>query len=129
MGFSFQAMWNYKCPRCRHGDIFTKPFQLSKPLDMPTSCSFCGQKTEPEPGFYFGAMFASYILSSWFLLLPTLFLVFYMKWSVFPAISFALFLAGITYMRFIRGSRSLWFHMMVKHNPEAEREVKMKLQS
>lgn len=117
MGFSFRAMWNYKCPRCREGDLFVKPMDIGKPLDMPKNCAVCGQKTEPEPGFYFGAMFASYIISSWFLLLPTLLLVFYFKWSVTAALAFTIFLAALCYLRLLRGSRSLWIHLMVKYDP------------
>ncbi len=127
MGFSIKAMWTNKCPRCRQGNIFTEPFNISKPLDMPKQCADCGQFTEPEPGFYFGAMFLSYILSSWFLLLPTLLLVFYFKWSVGGAIAFTIFLAALTYFKFLRGCRSLWLHMMVKHNPQIEKDVKQRV--
>ena len=117
MDFSFKAMWNYKCPRCREGDLFIKPMNISKPLDMPKRCDVCNQRTEPEPGFYFGAMFASYIISSWLLLLPTLLLVFYFGWSIAPAMAFALFLGALSYIRLLRGSRSLWIHLMVKYDP------------
>ena len=127
MGFSIKAAWNYKCPRCRQGDIYSKPFDLGKPLQMPKRCQFCDQKMEPEPGFYFGAMFISYILSAWFLLLPTLLLVFYFDWSVTAALFFTLFLGAITYLKFLRGSRSLWLHFMVKHDPEVESRVKSQL--
>ena len=27
---------------------------------MPEKCAFCGQRTETEPGFYYGAMYCSY---------------------------------------------------------------------
>ncbi|MBF9239741.1 DUF983 domain-containing protein [Hymenobacter sp. BT683] len=30
---------------------------------MPAVCPVCGQPTEPEPGFYYGAMFVSYAFS------------------------------------------------------------------
>lgn len=124
MGMSYKAMWNNKCPKCRQGKIFVEPFQLSDPLAMPKRCEYCEQLMEPEPGFYYGAMFISYILSSWFLLLPTLLLVFYFKWSAMGAISFSIFLAAVTYMKFLRGSRSFWLHLMVKHDPKVEQEVR-----
>ncbi len=116
MGFSFRAMWQNKCPRCREGDIFIKPLNLSKPLDMPHSCSNCGQLTEPEPGFYYGAMFLSYIIGSWLVLLPTLFLVFYLGMNVEKAMLVAIIWGLIMYLKLMRGSRSLWLHMMVKYN-------------
>jgi len=124
MSFSFKAMWQYKCPRCRVGNIFVKPMKISDPLNMPNACSHCGQKTTPEPGFYYGAMFISYIIMSWFILLPTLGLVFYFDWSVEGAMVFAVALMAVCYLRFARGSRSLYFHMMVKYDPEANDEIK-----
>ena len=114
-----KAMWQYKCPKCRQSKIFTEPFQFSKPLEMPRACAHCGQRFEPEPGFYYGAMFLSYILSGWLLLLPTLLLVFYFKWSTMAAISLAIFLAALVYFRLLRGSRSLWLHINVKYDPKA----------
>lgn len=113
MGFSFKKMWQYKCPSCGEGDMFKKPLKLSNPIDMYETCTHCGQKFEPEPGFYYGAMFLSYILSGWFFLLPTLFLIFVFKWSVEAAMVFAILLAIVTYVRFARGSRALWLHLMV----------------
>ena len=57
-----------KCPRCQEGDLFIKPFEFTKPLNMPERCPVCHQKFEPEPGFYYGAMFLSYIFSAFFFL-------------------------------------------------------------
>lgn len=74
-------------------------------------------------------MFISYIASSFFLLAPTLILVFYFKWSVEGAMGVTIFLAIITYMKFLRGSRSAWLHLMVKHKPKIEQEVIMKIKN
>jgi len=117
MGFSVKAMWNYDCPRCRKAKIFTEPFSFNDPLAMPKRCGVCGQRTEPEPGFYYGAMFLSYIISSFGLLAPTLLLVFYFKWSVYGALAFTIFLASLMYIRLLRLSRSIWLHINVKYNP------------
>ena len=38
MKFSFKAMWNNKCPNCQQGDMYKKPFQMSKLLDMHERC-------------------------------------------------------------------------------------------
>ena len=112
MNFSFKAMWNNKCPRCRIGDIFVKPFSFSKPLDMPHSCEACGQLMEPEPGYYYGAMFVSYIVPSLIFLPFTLLLVFYYKWTEFQAFAFVFTILGISYFKILRGSRSMWIHMI-----------------
>ena len=117
---NFKAMWQYKCPRCRSSGIFCEPFEISRPLDMPHHCQKCGQRFDPEPGFYFGAMFLSYIISGWLLLLPTLLLVFYFKWSVGSAIGLVILIAAMLYLRILRGSRSLWLHLNVKYDPNYE---------
>lgn len=106
-----------RCPRCRKGHMFQKPFELSKPLAMPERCEVCGQRMEPEPGFYFGAMFLSYIISGWALLLISLSLVFYFKWSVGVAMGVVLLVAALSYVKLLRFSRSLWMHLMVKYEP------------
>lgn len=126
MSFSFKAMWKNKCPRCRKGKIFVEPFRWNKPLDMPLRCEVCGQKTEPEPGFYFGAMFINYIASAFFLIGPTLLLVLYYKWPVERAMLVVIGLGALTYLKFLRGSRSLWLHLMVKYDPNTEVKVNSK---
>lgn len=60
------ALLNNKCPRCRKGNVFTypivkAPFKFKK---MNSSCPHCGLWYEPEPGFFFGAMYVSYALTT-----------------------------------------------------------------
>lgn len=128
MGFSLKAAWNYKCPRCRQGDIFVKPLNLKDPLDMPESCKYCGQKTEPEIGFYYGAMMVSYGISVWIFLAIVLFLVFYFDWAVSNAMLVVIALCVVTYLRLIRFSRSLWLHLMEKHKPDIQAKVEKEIE-
>jgi len=123
MGFSIKACWNYKCPRCRQGDIFEKPLQLNNPLAMPKRCTYCNQLTEPEIGFYYGAMMVSYGISAWLFLGIVLILVFYFDWSVNQAMVVVIILAIVTYLKLLRFSRSMWLHLMVKHSPEEEKKA------
>jgi uncharacterized protein (DUF983 family) len=52
-----------KCPQCRSGKLFkTGPFNLSHFREMHTHCPECGVKFEPEPGFFWGAMYFSYAI-------------------------------------------------------------------
>ena len=123
MKFSFKSVWKNECPRCRQAKIYKEPLQLSKPFNMYEKCPVCGLNMEPEPGFYFGAMFLSYILSAWFFLLPTLFFVFYLGWSAEAAMGATIAIAAITYLKFLRGSRSLWLHINVPYNAEIANKV------
>ncbi|UYZ58973.1 DUF983 domain-containing protein [Hymenobacter latericus] len=55
------ALLRLRCPRCHEGPLFSRSaFNLSKFADMPEACPVCGQAYEPEPGFYWGAMYFSY---------------------------------------------------------------------
>lgn len=50
-----------KCPRCHRGDLFiTSAYNLKGFTRMHANCTVCKQTFEPEPGFYFGAMFVAY---------------------------------------------------------------------
>ena len=113
-----KSVWNYYCPRCREGKIFTEPLVFSDPLNMPEACKVCGQKTNPEPGFYYGSMFLSYILSGFLLLGSALLLVFYFDWTANQAMAFVLFLAVLIYLKLLRVSRSLWIHAVIKYKPD-----------
>ena len=57
----FRAIKDEKCPRCHQGDLFTtSALSLKKFYQMHRQCPVCVQTFEPEPGFYYGAMFISY---------------------------------------------------------------------
>lgn len=59
-----EALYSGKCPRCHKGDIFKhKLMDISGFWKMNSHCPHCEVTFEPEPGFYFGAMFVSYALS------------------------------------------------------------------
>lgn len=53
------ALLKLRCPRCHTGRLFANPaFSLSF-MEMPDACPVCRQTYEPEPGFYYGAMYIS----------------------------------------------------------------------
>lgn len=55
------ALLALRCPRCHQGKLFTYPAtSITKFMDMPAECPVCGQTYEPEPGFYYGAMYISF---------------------------------------------------------------------
>ena len=113
-----RSIFKYKCPRCREGDLFIKPFRIARPLDMHERCQKCNQKTEPEPGFYFGAMFLSYILTSFPLLAIGLITVFLFGWEVNDVMIFLLIIGIAVFFKVLRFSRSLWVHLMIKYEPQ-----------
>ncbi|GAA3998751.1 hypothetical protein GCM10022408_07060 [Hymenobacter fastidiosus] len=54
------AFLDLRCPRCHEGKLFTTPALSPRFAQMPAHCPVCNQAYEPEPGFYWGAMFVSY---------------------------------------------------------------------
>ena len=62
----FYSILNAKCPRCHDGPLFP-PNTLYNPkrfADMYESCPCCGLAYEKEPGFYYGAMYMSYAVTT-----------------------------------------------------------------
>lgn len=58
------ALLQLRCPRCHEGKLFARPaWHLTRAYEMPARCPVCAQTYEPEPGFYYGAMFISFAFS------------------------------------------------------------------
>ncbi|PHN04677.1 DUF983 domain-containing protein [Flavilitoribacter nigricans] len=107
-----------KCARCHTGDLFpTGSFSFNKPFDMYEKCPHCGLDYEPEPGFYFGAMFISYIISGWFCILFILFFHWVLDWSLNASFAVLLAILAIIFVWFFRFSRSVWLHIVTKYDP------------
>lgn len=53
-----------KCPQCRKGNVFMHTgTNLKNFREMNECCSHCNVKYESEPGFFWGAMYFSYVYS------------------------------------------------------------------
>jgi len=60
----FEAILGAKCPRCREGSLFSVPLMSYKKLSQINStCKVCQANLNPEPDFYYGAMYISYAFS------------------------------------------------------------------
>ena len=110
------SCWSYKCPRCRQSNLFKIPLDVKKPLDMNKGCDHCDLNFEPEPGFYYGAMFISYIITAFLFLAIALILVFYFKWSVNAAMAIVILVGILIFLKILRVSRSVYIHLMVKYD-------------
>ena len=117
---------NCKCPKCRKGRMFPKgtfanPLKFSK---MNERCSECGQSFEPEPGYYFGAMFVSYALNTaLFIAAWVLLTVIYPDYSL----STLLILLGLTVILSLplifRLSRSIWIAIFIPYQKPAAQKL------
>ena len=57
---SFRSILGQKCPQCRSENVFAHPTYSTKFLTMHRHCPNCKMDLEPEPGFYWGAMYITY---------------------------------------------------------------------
>lgn len=61
---AFGAILGAKCPQCREGSLFSVPLISFKKLSQINStCKVCHANLNPEPDFYYGAMYISYAFS------------------------------------------------------------------
>lgn len=57
----FQAIMEAKCPKCRRGKIFSGSLYGLSLQKTNEHCSHCGMRFEIEPGYFYGAMYVSYV--------------------------------------------------------------------
>ena len=120
----FSSIWNYKCPRCRKGDLYVAPFEFKDPLKMNDRCSHCDQNFSPEPGYYFGAMFISYGWTVWTILAIVGFCMLVLDWTVEGAFALVIFVCTICYFFIARISRVMYIHIDVRYDKKlAEKEA------
>ncbi len=114
------AIFGLKCATCRRGKMFKTPtFSFSKPFEMNSRCPKCNANLEPEPGFYYGAMFISYAITVWPMLGFMALFRWGLGWSLFGAFGVTLLITAILFVYIFRVSRSMYLNMMVKYKPEA----------
>lgn len=95
----------------------TGAFSFSRPFDMDPNCRVCGQDLAPEPGFYYGAMFLSYILSGFFSVGLVALLHWVLDWGLMLSFGTLIAVLALLFVWFFRISRSLWIHINVGHRP------------
>lgn len=122
-GTKAYSMFNLKCPKCHEGDLFyTGSFSLNKPFDMHDECQHCGQDFMPEPGFYYGAMFISYIFTGWFCILFVLFVHWVLDWSTAASFAALIAIMVIFFVYIFRLARSIWLNINYKYDPSRAKQ-------
>lgn len=122
-GSKSYSVFGLKCPRCHEGKLFeTGTFEFSKPFEMPKHCSVCKQDFEPEPGFYYGAMFISYIFMGWFCIGFLAILHWVLKWSILSSFLLLIVISLLLLVWIFRTSRSVWININVGYDPNAIRK-------
>jgi uncharacterized protein (DUF983 family) len=107
----------FKCPRCRDGNMFPSGTLYSTRFaDMHPVCPCCGQSFEPEPGYYYGAMYVSFAIN------VAIFLTTLVILSQFVEEVTMVMLVGIIVVTVIglmpiifRLSRVLWINIFIRY--------------
>jgi uncharacterized protein (DUF983 family) len=119
-GTKKHSIVHLKCPRCQEGETFeTGSWSFVKPFDMLERCPKCDLNYFPEPGYYYGAMFISYIWTAWFCLL----FIAIFHWALNFSQTVAFGLLGVfillNFVYIFRVSRLMWININTKYDPEA----------
>ncbi|MEN9599613.1 MAG: hypothetical protein RL596_1932, partial [Bacteroidota bacterium] len=129
-----QSTFQARCPRCREGKIYKRPFTYTftkKNMDMHTECPVCKQPTEIEVGFYYGTGYVSYAIT------VAISVATFVAWKVLIGLSFAIDDNRIFYWLgtnivvlilmqpiIMRYARVLWLSWFVSYDPHwREHEV------
>lgn len=103
------------CPRCCSGAVWRAPFRMRR------ECPVCGLVYEREPGYFTGAMYASYFLGL-FLTLPVWLTMLIGGSSLGPILVVALGLLFLLTPISFHYSRVFWMHIDCYFNPDAFRD-------
>lgn len=113
---------NLQCPRCHEGDMYpTATFSFKQPFEMHDRCPHCNQNFMPEPGFYYGAMFISYIWTGFFCLFLVGGLILGFGFSVNAAMLVLIAVMGFLFVWIFRVSRVMYINMIIHYEKDAQR--------
>ena len=117
-GSKLYSVYNNKCPRCHEGEVFIgSPF--AGVYNMHKNCPVCHQRYEIEPGFFWGAMYVGYGLSSAYMLtgFALCMLVFGLTmmqsffWTIIPGLVIMLYIARL--------ARLIWMNIYIGYDAQA----------
>ena len=100
------SIFYLKCPRCHEGETFeTGSWSFVKPIDMLQRCPKCDLNYFPEPGYYYGSMFISYVWTGWFCLLFIGLFHWYLGWGQLASFSLLIAFLAVNFVYIFRISR------------------------
>lgn len=119
-GHKAYSIFNVKCPRCHEADMFlTGSYSFDRPFEMKESCDKCHEDFFPEPGYYYGAMFLSYIFTAFFSMTLVLFLHWVLDWSTGASFAVLIAILLIFFVSIFRVARALYINIHVSYDPDA----------
>ena len=114
-----------KCPRCHEGDLWKMSFWqsalglLKGQYNMHERCLLCNLKYEQEPGFWWGAMYISYALSSGALLITAFVSRYVINMTLNETLLMVLLVALIGFLYNARVSRAIYINFFVDYEKKS----------
>jgi uncharacterized protein (DUF983 family) len=106
-GQKVYSVANLKCPKCHEGDMFpTSTFSFKQPFDMHERCPVCNEDYFPEPGFYYGAMFISFVG----------FMIFVLGMTINASFLALVLFMALIFVWIFRVSRAIWINVLVHYD-------------
>lgn len=131
-GSKLYSIVNNKCPKCQEGDFFkgNSSYDLSNFMNMNKECSVCHQSFDPEPGYYFGAMYVSYAINvavfvSVWVACVVLFEDLNVWYQILASVVLGLALTPVTF----RWARLGWINFFVKYDSTAKDSASAKIKA
>jgi uncharacterized protein (DUF983 family) len=124
-GSRLYSIFNQQCPRCHEGDVFVNKNPFKKMSAIHSNCSHCGLRYEKEPGFFFGAMYVSYMFNialfvtcvvAYFVLLDQ----YISGWFL---MAFYVVMTVILTPIYYRLSRMIWLNFFQSYEPEKQGSI------
>ena len=117
-----------KCPQCHQTNVFetNNPFNLKRFDKMHESCSHCGIKYEKEPGFFQGAMYVSYALTSGWFMVTWALDTFIIKSETWQYLTFVVISLIVLMPLMFRISRLIWMNFFIHYDKNKELNFKHK---
>jgi uncharacterized protein (DUF983 family) len=106
-----------KCPRCREGNMFPPGTLYTRRFaDMYPHCRCCGQTFEPEPGYYYGAMYVSFGFSTAIFLTVLFFLSLFVEEITTLMVAGVVLLVAVGLLPILfRLSRAIWINIFIRY--------------
>lgn len=119
-GSKLYSIFKFKCPHCQEGNLYKSPLSSMQGIyNMYDNCPKCGQRFQMEPGFYWGAMYIGYGISSAYMLTAMMVYLFVFDLTVNQSFAAAI-IGGIFIVPIIaRLARAIWINIYVKYNANA----------
>ncbi len=125
-GSKIYGITKMKCPKCHQGDLFeTKNlYDIKNMSKMHSHCPVCKQTYNPEPNFYYGAMYMSYVYSVGIFIMVYVLTSIFFDLTVWETIAVLTSILVLLSPLMFRLSRASYIHIFIHYDPKIANAVR-----